>query len=1335
MSQRRNRSPDRQREQTTSFDHAANEAHGDSNDVDVWSIDVTSLLSQPRSHSHSQLPAQPSWTRKYLPSQVGLASPSPATRVQMLTAPPPMLDPSALMVSHPLPFNSRVNHTKPNDNTTLSDSLQHKGRRKQKQGDQEGDFRSGPLLPAIRHNRPETTEAESKQAQHHSSSSTALVPAQRHHHSTLPNTASTSNLVLSFHAHHSTYHLVVTRLSHALDSLLDRTRLARTNGQLSREVVDGCVDLLQQLASASPHSSTFCALVSEFVQSVYNRTSTSVLEFSAYDPHGRMSFWQLHSLLQGRISSMERELHRAKLKVKYYETHERGEKRVLIAAVNKWQVQLKRVMFQQWSSNVARIRKQRETMHRVLEQMEQRRSKARCRMAFFKWKLQRIRTRREQVGPQLVQLAQEVKDVDDETAATNAWINSATNALRDLASKLQGFQAQKSHLNGELSRLQNDINQFKGLKLQDIAQYTLDLSRELLLSLQDEVEFYLDGNGSDSGGPFQQDGFLILETLQPPKKKEKKINKDKETMFKDREVQGSNKKKQRGAGGGGGLDPANLADDKSTTHRRTPSSSSSIDVDSAATPEPEWDPRPLESRFASLSDCDILLLWFNYHLHHYHYRPVPAYDECQPPLSKRLATQPPYVQNFSSDLAWSRSSGGVACLLMLLERIAPSANHQQSMNFILNHEFEVEQRVRSMAGIVADFSMEIADMMGLETILMAKAPDMMAAMLAKLFCQYPRLDVKKNGLKPCLEEIDRLKVSRRSIAARLSVIRQRLAEIDAIYANERNKIHVSNLQAARYAKNMNRTKLLRAPHTKEWDEQEKEEEEKRRAEERRRVEEEKRIQAQLAAARAAEEAKQAEAIRRAKAQLGFNVDIDDGNSTKDGEGGKNTKKSRQQLALEHQRKQLREEAERASVAKAASALHAQQQDGSGSSSSTGSHGAATKPSNEIDPFSPEEAQVYVDWIQQFARDFHQLYTQARKHIDRIRRGEQMYQLLQRRMEGFVLDVLVRRANQDPLPIIDHKAHRDWLAFTRVSSSRLAPLLPTSSTSSSAAHSELQLLECELMNDYHDLISVFRAYSRVDPNLQTRIRASSLEEMNAAKHALAGCLMMSLTDFTEFTKDCRLQSRSIKQSQLDEIFEKCTEGSVLSRVCLSPNQFVEAIIRLAALKYPLSSLADSLSLFLKQDVKRCKRISPDLLRSKLACSEYFDLLRKHRRKLRKVFTTFCSGSGVSNLCSSPHSAERHTIDFKDFTNMIKMAKLVGGENLSLDDVQHVFVNTKRSDYICVDNPPTDPEMSRLDYGEYCQALVEVALYKNPDPFTPFFARIDHFLQRDFMPTIK
>jgi len=86
-------------------------------------------------------------------------------------------------------------------------------------------------------------------------------------------------------------------------------------------------------------------------------------------------------------------------------------------------------------------------------------------------------------------------------------------------------------------------------------------------------------------------------------------------------------------------------------------------------------------------------------------------------------------------------------------------------------------------------------------------------------------------------------------------------------------------------------------------------------------------------------------------------------------------------------------------------------------------------------------------------------------------------------------------------------------------------------------------------------------------------------------------------------------------------------------------------------------------------------------------------------------------------------------------MIKMAKLVGGENLSLDDVQHVFVNTKRSDYICVDNPPTDPEMSRLDYGEYCQALVEVALYKNPDPFTPFFARIDHFLQRDFMPTIK
>lgn len=93
-----------------------------------------------------------------------------------------------------------------------------------------------------------------------------------------------------------------------------------------------------------------------------------------------------------------------------------------------------------------------------------------------------------------------------------------------------------------------------------------------------------------------------------------------------------------------------------------------------------------------------------------------------------------------------------------------------------------------------------------------------------------------------------------------------------------------------------------------------------------------------------------------------------------------------------------------------------------------------------------------------------------------------------------------------------------------------------------------------------------------------------------------------------------------------------------------------------------------------------RQTPDLLRSRLQTSEFVDLFRKHRRKLRKVFTAHASGNG-SNLCSNPHHSERHTIELKDLLNILKLAKLMGGgEGLSVDDVTTIFTNVKRSDYV-------------------------------------------------------
>ena len=166
----------------------------------------------------------------------------------------------------------------------------------------------------------------------------------------------------------------------------------------------------------------------------------------------------------------------------------------------------------------------------------------------------------------------------------------------------------------------------------------------------------------------------------------------------------------------------------------------------ASEPEEAWDPLLLESKLASLPDVDVLLLWLNWQLRRYHWRAVPNYDEFQVPLHKRVRTLPMQVGNLASDLCTTPRIGtGGAALLQLLEMVAPVPNHQQSMNFLQHHEYEPEARFKAALAIVAEFEPAVADVVGLEQLLLCKAPDLNAAFVAKLFCAYPNMPANKSG--------------------------------------------------------------------------------------------------------------------------------------------------------------------------------------------------------------------------------------------------------------------------------------------------------------------------------------------------------------------------------------------------------------------------------------------------------------------------------------------------------------------------------------------------------------------------------------------------------------
>jgi len=413
--------------------------------------------------------------------------------------------------------------------------------------------------------------------------------------------------------------------------------------------------------------------------------------------------------------------------------------------------------------------------------------------------------------------------------------------------------------------------------------------------------------------------------------------------------------------------------------------------------------------------------------------------------------------------------------------------------------------------------------------------------------------------------------------------------------------------------------------------------------------------------------------------------------------------------------------------------------------------------------------VYVDYVRQFAFDFAALYTAAHKRMERLRRGQQMWQLLHARMSGFIVDTLVRRVQGNPLPLVDAKAQRDFVALTQIPPSRLLDLWPAPARADYLLQSsDSHMLQAELANDYQELAAIFRAYSRAleagsasTTTTGSRNSASSFDVPTVRKGSASdwsGCLLMSSRDYAEWTRDLKIVSRTaLKQAAVDEVFRACItpvgsgeSGKVQSRLALGPSQFAEALVRLALLRYPgLSCLSDSVALFLRRDVlKRSRKVQPDLLRCRFQSTDYLELLRKHRRKLRKVFLTHASsgggsaggsGSGGSGSTSSGAASsyvDRYSLEGKDLLQLLRLAKLIGGgEGVSVEDLYTVISNIKRGDYLTYDNSAAEPETARLDYGEFCQAMVGVALYKNPDPFTPIWQRVDHFLTRDFMPSIK
>lgn len=202
-------------------------------------------------------------------------------------------------------------------------------------------------------------------------------------------------------------------------------------------------------AAASPNSSTFTALVSEVHSALYNTPDGGGVEFREFDPAEALTFWQLCDIMSVKAAGIESELARVQARANYYASHESAERHVLLFTVDNWQRQLQRVAFSDWRTNVSRIRMQRQKLADLWSAFDRRSARARITRCFLLWKYQRVRSRRDDIGPKLLQLAAESAQVEADTAETHLFINQAHNALQELTNKLHELNQEKAELNGQ----------------------------------------------------------------------------------------------------------------------------------------------------------------------------------------------------------------------------------------------------------------------------------------------------------------------------------------------------------------------------------------------------------------------------------------------------------------------------------------------------------------------------------------------------------------------------------------------------------------------------------------------------------------------------------------------------------------------------------------------------------------------------------------------------------------------------------------------------------------------------------------------------------------------
>lgn len=238
--------------------------------------------------------------------------------------------------------------------------------------------------------------------------------------------------------------------------------------------------------------------------------------------------------------------------------------------------------------------------------------------------------------------------------------------------------------------------------------------------------------------------------------------------------------------------------------------------------------------------------------------------------------------------------------------------------------------------------------------------------------------------------------------------------------------------------------------------------------------------------------------------------------------------------------------------------------------------------------------------------------------------------------------------------------------------------------------------------------------------------------------------MSLAEFNKFVKDCLICDKTLTPQAAEGIYRSTMLHSPLAMLDHARNsdpasssssiaeadgearemvgkEFVDALIRIAAVKYSDMSLDDRFHELMEQRIlPNALRSQSEIFRAEVASPKVRAVFQKHKLTLQRIFRYYTSMHMLRE--------QQSTMSLKEFVVFAKDCKLIGSF-ITEHTLKQVLVNLQQ------DVEPGSEDDLRADFGDFLEAIAALTEYVICNPYAPLYKRVEQFINEMLLPRAR